>query len=145
MSTDLPPYEPQRILSAPFPERVRLVCTTFASASPNSPAVMALYWAKYFFVYIAGWVFFVCFDASTLSFGSFFERAFTEVAFYKAVTWSIFYELTGLGCAWGRERTSSRATSFWVVDQCGQIAQNTLFSRDNTPLANPNRSPRLVL
>ena len=100
-SPDLPPYPPERILAAPFPERVRLVCTTFASQSPNSPAVMALYWAKYLFVYVGGWAFFVCFDASQLSFGSLFERAFTEVAFYKAVTWSILYELTGLGCAWG--------------------------------------------
>jgi hypothetical protein len=98
---DLPPYEPQRVLSAPFPERVRLVCTSFASKSPNSPVVMALYWAKYFFVYIGGWAFFVCFDAGDLSFGSLFERAFTTVAFQKAIAWSIFYELTGLGCSWG--------------------------------------------
>ena len=27
--SDLPPYDPQRILSAPFPERVRLVCRSW--------------------------------------------------------------------------------------------------------------------
>jgi hypothetical protein len=99
---DLPPYDTQRILSESFPERVRLVCRSFAAqVSPNPFVVMVLYWAKYFFVFIGGWAFFVCFDARELSFGSLFERAFTAVAFQKAIAWSIFYELTGLGCSWG--------------------------------------------
>ena len=32
---DLPPYDPQRIVDAPFPERVRLACVTWANASPK--------------------------------------------------------------------------------------------------------------
>src|SRR5439155_5529534 len=28
---DLPPYDPERILGAPFPEKIRLVCTQWAS------------------------------------------------------------------------------------------------------------------
>ena len=58
---DLPPYPVERILSAPFPERVRLVCRSWAAqVNPNRPSVMALYWAKYLFVYIGGWACFVC-------------------------------------------------------------------------------------
>ena len=34
--TDLPPYDPQRMLSAPFPERVRLVCRSWAAISSAS-------------------------------------------------------------------------------------------------------------
>mgnify|MGYP000371444610 CR=1 FL=1 len=52
---DLPPYDPERILSAPFSERIRLACITWANESPNQPAVMALYWAKYLFGLIGGW------------------------------------------------------------------------------------------
>jgi hypothetical protein len=100
-AADLPPYEPDRVIAAPFPERVRLVCRSFATASPNSVAVMALYWAKYFLVYIGGFLFFVCFDFADLSFASPVDRVFTAVAFHKAIAWSIFYELCGLGCGWG--------------------------------------------
>ena len=61
--TDLPPYDPQRIVNAPFPERVRLACVTWANASPNLPSVMALYWMKYFFPLIGGWAFWCSFNA----------------------------------------------------------------------------------
>ena len=99
---DLPPYPPERFLSAPFPERVRLVCRQWASqVNPTPPSVMALYWAKYLLVYIGGWAFFVSFDASYPGFLSPLEWAFTGTAFQKAVAWSIFYELAGLGCGWG--------------------------------------------
>jgi hypothetical protein len=98
---DLPPYDPERMLAAPFPERVRLVCRNWAYESPNQPAVMALYWAKYFFVFIGGWAFFQIFNAGYPGFASPLEWAFTGTAFQKAIAWSTFYELTGLGCSWG--------------------------------------------
>ncbi len=99
---DLPPYEPRRLLSAPFPERVRLVCRSWAAqVSPNQPAVMALYWAKYFLFYIGGWVFFVSFNRDHPGLLSPLEWAFTGAAFQKAIAWSIFYELMGFGCGWG--------------------------------------------
>ena len=44
---DLPPYEAQRILGAPFSEKVRLVCRTWASqVNPNPFVVVVMYWAK---------------------------------------------------------------------------------------------------
>ena len=50
---DLPPYEPQRILTAAFPERVRLACTTWASqVNPNPFIVTVMYWVKYFLFYV---------------------------------------------------------------------------------------------
>ncbi len=97
---DLPPYEPERILGAPFPERVRLVCRTWASqVNPNPPIVLILYWAKYVFLYAGGWAFWVSFSAGYPGF--FGDWAFTAVAFQKAVVWSIFYELAGFGCSSG--------------------------------------------
>jgi len=100
--SDLPPYEPQRLLAAPFPERVRLVCRSFAAqAHPTPRVVMALYWAKYFLFYIGGWAFFASFSAGYPGFGSPGEWAFQSVAFQKALLWSIFYELMGFGCGMG--------------------------------------------
>ena len=68
-ATDLPPYPPERLLAAPFPERVRLVCRQWASQThPTPKSVMALYWAKYLFVYIGGWALFVSFNGIGLGF-----------------------------------------------------------------------------
>jgi hypothetical protein len=100
--SDLPPYDPERILAAPFPERVRLVCRTWAAQiNPNQPVVLAMYWAKYLFVFIGVWAFFNSFNANYPGFTSPVEWAFSWTAFQKAVAWAIFYELTGLGCSWG--------------------------------------------
>jgi hypothetical protein len=84
--TDLPPYEPQRILDAPFPERVRLVCRTWASqVSPNPMIVLVMYWTKYVLLFAGGWAFFVSFSAGYPGFGSVGAWAFTAVAFQKAM------------------------------------------------------------
>jgi len=49
---------------------------------------MGMYWAKYLLLYVGGWAFFVSFSArGFLSPGG---RVFTDVAFPKAILWSIF-------------------------------------------------------
>jgi len=99
---DLPPYEPARILGAPFPERVRLVCRTSASqVNPNPVIVMAMYWAKYLLLFVGGWAFFVSFSAGYPGFASPDGWAFTTLGFQKAMLWAIFYELAGFGCGSG--------------------------------------------
>lgn len=99
---DLPPYDPKRLLAAPFPERVRLVCRTWASqVNPNPLIVLAMYWAKYLLLFIGGWALFVSFSAGYPGFADPGAWAFTRVAFQKAILWAIFYELTGLGCSSG--------------------------------------------
>src|SRR3954470_9099877 len=98
---DLPPYDPQRIVDAPFPERVRLACVTWANASPNLPSVMALYWIKYFVALIGGWAIWCRFNAGDAGFFSFGDWMFTADAFKKAMVWSMFWELAGFGCGWG--------------------------------------------
>ncbi len=89
-------------MSAPFPERVRLVCQNWAAQiAPNRPEIMALYWAKYLLVYIGGWAFFASFNADYPGFSSPGEWAFTTASFRKAIAWSLFYEMLGIGCSWG--------------------------------------------
>lgn len=99
--TDLPPYDPARVVNAPFPERVRLACRTWANSSPNRPSVMALYWGKYFFVLIGAWAFWCSFNAGYPGFFRFAEWTFTNEAFEKAMVWSMCWELFGFGCGWG--------------------------------------------
>ena len=98
---DLPPYDPERVVNAPFPERVRLVCQTWADSSPNRPSVMALYWGKYFFVLIGIWAFWCSFNADYPGFLNVGDWAFTNEAFKKAMVWSMCWELFGFGCGWG--------------------------------------------
>jgi len=99
---DRPPYAPQRILTAPFPERVRLVCRTWASqVHPTPSVVLVMYWAKYLLLFIGGWAFFVSFSAGHPGFASPAGWAFTAFAFQKAVLWAIFYEMAGFGCGSG--------------------------------------------
>jgi hypothetical protein len=101
-SPDQPPFPPDRILRAPYPERVKMVCQSWAAQiAPNRPEVMALYWAKYLFVYIAGWAGFVAFNGDYPGFTSPLAWAFDATSFQKAIAWSIFYELLGIGCSWG--------------------------------------------
>jgi hypothetical protein len=100
--TDLPPYDPARLLAAPFPERVRLVCRTWASqVAPTPTIVMGMYWAKYLVLYVGGWAFFVWFSAPEPGSTSLVGRAFSATAFQKAILWSLFYELMGFGCGMG--------------------------------------------
>ena len=99
---DLPPYDVQRILAAPFPERVRLVCRTWAArVDPNPFIVLVMYWTKYLFLFVGGWAFFVSLSADYPGFGAPGAWAFTTVAFKKAILWAIFYESTGVGCSMG--------------------------------------------
>ena len=100
-ATDLPPHDPETIVAADFPERVRLACRNFAHASPNSPVVMALYWAKYLFGLIGGWAFWCSFNHDYAGFTEFSDWMFTGDAFKKAVAWSMFWELAGFGNGWG--------------------------------------------
>ena len=99
---DLPPYDVQRLLSAPFPERVRLVCRSWAAQiNPNPFIVLVMYWAKYLILFVGGWAFFVSFAADYPGIGSPGAWAFTAVAFQKAILWAIFYESAGFGCSSG--------------------------------------------
>jgi hypothetical protein len=99
---DSPPYPPDRILAAPWPERIRMACQSWAAQiAPNRPEVMALYWAKYAFVYVGVWAFFCSFNAGYPGFASPVAWAFDATSFQKMIAWSICYELLGLGCSWG--------------------------------------------
>lgn len=100
--TDLPPHDPARMIAAPFPERVRLVCHTWATqVFPNPPIVLAAYWLKYLLLFVGGWAFFVSFSAGYPGFSRPLAWASMPIAFQKFIVWALFYEITGFGCSWG--------------------------------------------
>jgi hypothetical protein len=99
---DLPPYPIEDLLAAPFPQRIRLVCRSWASQlNPTPPAVLAGYWLKYLLLFIGGWAFFCSFSADYPGFFSFRAWAFSDAAFHKAIAWALFYESAGFGCSSG--------------------------------------------
>jgi len=100
--SDLPPYPIAELLAAPFPERIRLVCRTWASqVNPTPRAVMAGYWLKYLLFFVGGWAFFCSFGADYPGLLAFREWAFGADAFHKAIAWAIVYESAGFGCSSG--------------------------------------------
>ena len=99
-ASDLPPYDVREVLAAPFPERMRLVCRTWASQVNATPfVVLVMYWLKYLLLFAGSWAWFCSFSANYPGF--FGGWAFTAVAFQKAILWAIFYESAGFGCASG--------------------------------------------
>jgi hypothetical protein len=100
--SDLPPYPVDDLLAAPFPERIRLVCRTWASQVNATPlAVIGGYWLKYLLLFVGGWAFFCSFSADYPGLLHFRAWAFTPAAFHKAIAWAIFYEVVGFGCSSG--------------------------------------------
>jgi hypothetical protein len=100
--SDLPPYPVDDLLATPFPERIRLVCRTWASQVNATPfPVIVGYWVKYLLLFIGGWALFCSFSAGYPGFFSFRAWAFAPEAFYKAVVWAIVYEVVGFGCSSG--------------------------------------------
>ena len=100
--SDLPPYPVEELLAAPFPERIRLVCRSWAAqVNPTPPAVLIAYWLKYLLLFVGGWAFFCSFSAGYPGLFSLSAWAFTSAAFQKAIAWALFYESAGFGCSSG--------------------------------------------
>jgi hypothetical protein len=99
---DLPPYDLQTLRACSFPERMRLLCWTWAYQVNATPVVVYLmYVFKIALLYFGGWCFFCSFTpgmGSPLTIGTW---ALSAIAFQKAVLWSLMYEGVGLGCSTG--------------------------------------------
>lgn len=97
-----PQYTIHDLRAQPFPERMRMICQSWALQVYATPAAVMLgYVFKIAFLYIGGWCFFCSFTpgmGSPLSFGTW---AFSATAFQKAILWSLTYEGMGLGCSTG--------------------------------------------
>ncbi len=93
----LPHYAYEDWRAAPFPDRVRMVCESWALQGYGTPPAVYLAYALKIALYIGGWLFFAGLSQGTEgSIGSWWLSA---EAFQKAVLWGVFFE--GLGLASG--------------------------------------------
>ena len=91
-----------QLVSAPFPERIRLVCRAWAlQLAPTPLPVMAAYWVKYLVLFVGGWAFFCSFAADYPGLLAARAWAFEADAFHRAIAWAILYESLGFGCGMG--------------------------------------------
>jgi hypothetical protein len=96
-----PPYDPIAFEKQPFEERARLVCEAWAMQGYGSPIAVYLAYLLKIALYIIGWVLF-CGQSPTLGgFSTIASWWLSPLAFQKAVVWSLFFELLGLGCGSG--------------------------------------------
>ncbi len=96
----LPDYDIEEWRSAPFPVRVQRVCQAWAADGYGTPlAIFAVYGVK-ILAYIGVWAWFCTFTPgnSWSSFGSWWA---SDVAFHKAILWTMLFEGLGFGCGSG--------------------------------------------
>jgi hypothetical protein len=93
------PYDPFEWLKAPFEERGRLSCEAWSVDGYGSPiGIYGVYAAKVA-LYVAGWAAFCSRGVGPISEIS--TWWLTPLAFQKAITWSLLFEVCGLGCGSG--------------------------------------------
>jgi hypothetical protein len=99
---DLPPYDLERLRSAPMAERLRLLCRTWVYGIHATPVPVYIgYVLKIALFYAGGWWLWCSFSPGMGSIAGFTEWATTPVAFQKAMIWSLLYESLGFGCSSG--------------------------------------------
>lgn len=97
----LPPYAPLEWVKLPLAERGRQVCEAWAIEGYGGPvAVYGLYGLK-ILAYIGGWIFFCRFTPGLGELATIGDWWLSDVAFQKAILWSMLFEGLGLGCGSG--------------------------------------------
>ncbi|MBW1757979.1 MAG: DUF3556 domain-containing protein, partial [Deltaproteobacteria bacterium] len=97
----LPPYDIGEWQKKPFPERVKMVCQSWALQGYGTPwPIYTVYVLKVVF-YVWIWSFFCSFTPGLGDLGSFGSWYYEPIAFQKAVLWSMAFEGLGLGCGSG--------------------------------------------
>ena len=96
-----PPYDIGEWQKKPFPERVKMVCKSWALQGYGAPWPIYLVYILKGVFYIAAWGFFCSFTEGLGDFRSFSSWYYHPVAFQKAVLWSMAFEGLGLGCGSG--------------------------------------------
>lgn len=102
-----PPYDALEWATKPFPEKARMVCQAWAIQGYGSPIGVYLVYALKVVGYIYGWAFFCSFSAASAGIPTMGQMTqmgdwwLQPVVFQKAILWSMFFEVLGLGCGSG--------------------------------------------
>lgn len=96
----LPAYDIAEWRTRPFPDRLRMVCQAWATQGYGSPTgIYALYALKIGF-YCLAWAWFCTFTPG-FELGNIETWWASDVAFQKAIVWTMVFEGLGLGCGSG--------------------------------------------
>jgi hypothetical protein len=97
----LPPYDIAEWQKKPFPERVKMVCQSWALQGYGTPWPIYIVYILKIVFYVWMWTFFCSFTAGLGDLGSFGAWYYEPIAFQKAVLWSMAFEGLGIGCGSG--------------------------------------------
>lgn len=96
----VPEYDIAEWRRQPFPDRVRAVCRAWALQGYGSPIAVYLAYVSKIAAYIAAWVGF-CVVGPERSIANLPTWWASDVAFHKAVLWTMLFEGLGFGCGSG--------------------------------------------
>jgi Transmembrane protein of unknown function (DUF3556) len=97
----LPPYDIREWQRKPFPERMKMVCQSWALQGYGTPWPIYLVYLLKIVFYVWMWTIFCAFTPGLGDLGKFSSWYYEPVAFQKAVLWSMAFEGLGLGCGSG--------------------------------------------
>ncbi len=96
----LPDYDIARWRTRPFPERLRMVCRSWAEDGYGTPVAIYGLYALKIVAYVAAWLWFCTFSEGQPL--SEVDRWWaSDDAFAKAILWTMWFEGLGLGCGSG--------------------------------------------
>ncbi len=97
----LPPYDISEWRAKPFPERMKMVCQSWALQGYGTPWPIYLVYILKIGFYVWVWSFFCSFTPGLGNWADFGSWYYEPIAFQKAVLWSMAFEGLGLGCGSG--------------------------------------------
>lgn len=102
MDPRLPDYDAETFRNARWPEQIKMACQDWVVNGFGNPfPVYFFYPFKLVVLWLLPWMFFCSRTAGVESMWALSSYAFTAAAFQKAILWSLFFEVFGLGCASG--------------------------------------------
>ncbi len=101
LTPKMPDYDGRAWRKLPFQERVKLACQGWALDGYGAPLSVFVFYLSKIALYVWCWVFFCAMSPSLGGVESIESWWFKELAFKKAIVWSLLFEFLGLGCGSG--------------------------------------------
>ena len=95
------PYAPLEWVKKPLPERARMACEAWAAQGYGAPIGIYVVYLVKVALYVLGWALFCGTSPALGGLSSIARWWLHPIAFEKAIVWSMFFEVLGLGCGSG--------------------------------------------
>lgn len=95
------PYDPLEWDRLPLPEKLKWVCRAWVVQGYGTPVAVYVAYVLKIGAYVGGWLFFCTLSPSLGGLAEIGTWWSDEVAFEKAILWSLLFEVLGLGCGSG--------------------------------------------